>query len=112
MSKVIVGSTLSLDGFFNDPSGSVSPLYPDFEAMVNSAPLQESIRDTGAVLMGRRTFAMAADPDSYAGTYEYQVPIFVLTHTPPERQPKESPPLTFTFVTTGVASAVAQAKAA
>jgi len=31
---------------------------------------------TGAVVMGRKTFALG-DPDSYAGNYEYQVPIFV-----------------------------------
>ena len=24
------------------------------------------------------------DPDSYVGSYEFQVPIFVLTHHPPE----------------------------
>ena len=32
---------------------------------------------------GRRTFAMAEDPDWYVGNYEFQVPIFVVTHTPP-----------------------------
>jgi len=31
--------------------------------------------------MGRRTFEMG-DPDSYVGNYEFQVPIFVLTHPP------------------------------
>ena len=36
--------------------------------------------ETGAVLMGRRTFEMAGDTDSHADTYELQVPIFVLTH--------------------------------
>ncbi len=37
---------------------------------------KESIEKTCAVVMGRKTFAMG-DPDSYAGNYEYQVPIFV-----------------------------------
>lgn len=55
---------------------------------------------------------MADDPDAYAGNYEFQVPIFVLTHTPPQRQPKETAQLTFTFVTDGIASAIRQAKAA
>lgn len=32
------------------------------------------IAETGAVLMGRKTFEMG-DPDSYAGNYEFQVPI-------------------------------------
>jgi dihydrofolate reductase len=46
-----------------------------------------------------------------AENYEYQVPIFVLTHRPPERQPKEISTLTFTFVTDGIESAIRQAKA-
>ena len=65
----------------------------------------------GAVVMGRRTFEMG-DPDTFADDYEYQVPIFVVTHHPPERQPKENHRLTFTFVTGGAAPAVAQAKIA
>jgi dihydrofolate reductase len=40
------------------------------------------------------------------------VPIFVVTHTPPARLPKQDERLTFTFVTDGVESAVRQAKAA
>ncbi len=55
---------------------------------------------------------MAHDPDSYAGNYEFQVPIFVLTHTVPHRRPKETAQLTFTFVTDGIERAVQQAKAA
>ena len=70
------------------------------------------IQATGAVVMGRRSFAMAEDPDWYAGNYEFQVPIFVLTHRPPPVMPKQDEHLTFTFVTDGVASAIAKAKAA
>jgi hypothetical protein len=40
------------------------------------------------------------------------VPIFVLIHHPPSDAPKQDEHLTFTFVTDGVESAVAQAKAA
>jgi len=52
------------------------------------------------------------DPDSYVGNYEFQVPIFVLTHHPPRVPPKQNDLLTFTFVNDDVRSAVAQAKAA
>jgi dihydrofolate reductase len=52
------------------------------------------------------------DPDSYVGGYEFQVPIFVLTHEPPHVAPKQDEHLTFTFVTDGVESAVEQATAA
>ena len=112
MGKVIVGTTMSLDGFMNDRNGDVSRLYPDLEALRKTEMLQEAIQTTGAVVMGRRAYAMAADPDWYVDHYEYQVPIFVLTHTVPERQPKENEKLTFTFVTDGIESAIAQAKAA
>ena len=112
MGKVVLGMTMSLDGFINDRSGSVEALYPDLAALRETGPLKESIQNTGAVVMGRNSFAMAEDPDSFAGTYEYQVPIFVLTHQPPKRHPKEVGTLTFTFVTDGIESAIMQAKAA
>lgn len=60
--------------------------------------------------MGRRAYEMA-DPDSYDwDDYEYQVPIFVLTHHVPKKIPKENDRLTFTFVADGVQSAIAKAK--
>lgn len=55
---------------------------------------------------------MAEDPNWFAGNYEYQVPIFVLTHQPPRKHPKETENLTFTFVTDGIESAIEQAIAA
>jgi dihydrofolate reductase len=112
MGKVILGATTSLDGFINDRSGSAAALYPDLDTLRYTEPLAESIRNTGAVVMGRNSFAMAEDPDTIEGNYEYQVPIFVLTHQPPKRKPKENDRLSFTFVTDGIESAVAQAKAA
>ena len=109
MAWVIAGMTVSLDGFVADAAGSAAALYPDLEALQDS-PYMKAMQDqTGAVLMGRRTFEMAGDPDSYADTYELQVPIFVLTHTPPAVAPKRNERLFFTFVTDGVESAVAQA---
>ena len=112
MGKVILGTTMSLDGFINDRRGSVGALYPDLDTLRNTEPMREFIQNTGAVVMGWNSYAMAEDPDSYAGNYEFQVPIFVLTHAVPKRRPKESGTLTFTFVTDGIESAVGQAKAA
>ena len=112
MARVILGMTQSLDGYIEDRAGSVAALYSDFDQMTESEPLQEAIRDTGAVVMGRHAFQMADDPDSYADTYEFQVPIFVVTHTAPQRKPRENDRLTFTFVTSGLTRAVQQAKAA
>lgn len=112
MAKVIVGMTMSLDGFVNDRSGRVGDLYPDLETLRHTAPMQESIQRTGAVVMGWNAYAMAEDPDDYAGAYEYQVPIFVLTHKAQQLVPKQTDTLTFTFVTDGLESALRQAKAA
>jgi dihydrofolate reductase len=110
--KVIVGATISLDGFINDQSGSVAALYPDLETWVETEMGKESIQTTGAVIMGRNTFNMSEDPDWFAGNYEYQAPIFVLTHHAPKKHPKETEQLTFTFVTDGLESAIRQAKEA
>ncbi len=110
MGKVILGVTMSLDGFINDRNGSVETLYPDLAAWRETEPGKESIQNTGAVVMGRHSFDMAQDPDWFAGNYEYQVPIFVLTHKVPKKMPKQTGDLTFTFVTDGIESAIRQAK--
>jgi dihydrofolate reductase len=112
MGKVVLGMTISLDGFINDRDGSVGVLYSDLEAWRETPLGKESIQNTGAVVMGRNSYAMAEDPDWFAGNYEYQVPIFVLTHQAPARMPKQTDQLTFTFVTDGIHSAIEQAKAA
>jgi dihydrofolate reductase len=110
MGKVIVGTTMSLDGFINDRMGSVSPLYPDLEALRNTEMLQESMDATGAVVMGRHTFDMAQGDFT---DYEYQVPIFVLTHHPPQQVTKgQNDKLKIIFVTDGVESAIEKAKQA
>lgn len=70
------------------------------------------IKNTGAVIMGKHVSEMA-DPFSWANDdYEFQTPIFVLTHTPPAKYPKGNGRLTFTFVTDGIESAISQAKKA
>ena len=112
MAKVIVGMTLSLDGFVADRNGSADALYPDLAALRDTPYMKALIEETGAVLMGRRTFDMADDPDWYVGNYEFQVPIFVLTNEPPPVTPRQDDHLTFTFVTDGLESAVTRATAA
>ena len=109
MAKVVFGMTMSLDGFINDANGSVALLYPDLAELGQTDLMQGSIRTTGAVVMGRRTFDMAGDPDFYADGYEYQVPIFVITGHAPDKKPKENGRIRFTFVDSAEA-AVRQAK--
>ncbi|MFB7887066.1 dihydrofolate reductase family protein [Cellulosimicrobium cellulans] len=110
MATVVAGAAVSLDGYVQDADGSIEALYADFEELASSAYLRELQERTGAVLMGRRTYDMAPDPDGYADGYEFQVPIFVVTHAPPAVAPKRNERLWVTFVTDGVESAVRQAR--
>jgi len=110
MGRVIAGMTMSLDGFVEDADGSSGPLYEDVDVLGTSDYMKAMQEETGAVLMGRRTFEMGGDPDSWADEgYEFQVPIVVVTHNPPERSPKGTDRLSFTFVTEGLEVAVARA---
>jgi len=112
MTKVIAGMTVSLDGFMNDGNGSAASLSPDFTELLEAPSFKKMIEDTGAVVMGRHTYEMA-DPFMWVNDdYEFQVPLFVVTHTPPEKYPEGNDKLSLTFVTDGVESAIAQAKQA
>ncbi|MDN7243857.1 dihydrofolate reductase family protein [Planococcus shenhongbingii] len=99
---------MSLDGFVNDRDGELGKLYASFEP---NEEINAVMARTGAVILGRRTFDLA-EADSYGVDYEFQVPIFVVTHHPPAKHPKENEQLTFTFVTDGVESAIRQAREA
>ena len=108
MAKVCFGMIMSLDGFVNDRDGGMDKLYAGFEP---NEEINAIMARTGAVILGRRTFNLA-EADSYAVDYEFQVPIFVVTHHLPAKHPKENDQLTFTFVTDGVESAIRQAREA
>lgn len=109
MARVVVGMTTSLDGFVNDPSGSVARLYLDLEALRKTEMLQDAIARTGAVVMGRRAYEMANG--DFTG-YEFQVPIFVVTHRAPKDVANgQNKRLSFEFPG-DVTSAVAKAKKA
>jgi hypothetical protein len=88
MGKVVLGVTISLDGFAEDRNGSVGALYPDLDMLQNSEVLRESQRNTGSVVMAWKEFAMAEDPDWFAGNYEYRVPIFVFTDAVSKELPR------------------------
>lgn len=69
------------------------------------ATVFDEMAATGAVIVGRRTFGFAG---GWGGDHHDGVPIFVLTHAAPE----EPAPGHTRYVTDGIESAVAQAKAA
>jgi dihydrofolate reductase len=123
MGKVITGATMSLDGFIADPSGGVGPLFdwyfngdveftgadPDrvFRASAASADYTRAewarIR---ASVIGRRLFDLT---NGWYGRPAVGEAVFVVTHQAPTDW--DFPDAPFTFVTDGVRSAVAQAKA-
>jgi dihydrofolate reductase len=110
MGKVVLGMTMSLDGFVNDRNGNVGRLYPNLEALRETEALQEAIRTTGAVVMGRHAYDMANG--DFTG-YEFQVPIFVLTHHVPAKAAKgENENFKFNFITNGIESAIEKARIA
>jgi dihydrofolate reductase len=81
------------DGESGRPPGPAGQMYDQMEA-------------TGAVLVGRRT---AEQADHYNGNH-HGVPIVVVSHRPPPPSVASYPSVT--YVTDGIESAMAQAKAA
>jgi dihydrofolate reductase len=89
------------------------------ESNVDSEILEESLRNTGATVMGRRMFSGGEGPwsddpnaDAWWGDDPpFHHPVFILTHHAREPVTKQGG-TTFTFVTDGIESALEQAQAA
>jgi dihydrofolate reductase len=125
MSKVIALMSMSLDGYVADVNDAVDEPFDwyfsgDVEIPISSPTMDMTFRvsppsadhlrgliaEIGAMLTGRRTFEVA---DGWGGQHPWG-PAFVVTHDVPEGWPR--PDSTVHFVTDGIESAVAQAKAA
>ncbi|WP_166353019.1 dihydrofolate reductase family protein [Phytoactinopolyspora limicola] len=125
MGQVISNMSMSLDGFIEDAEGRIDELFEWYTAgpvTTDSANediayrqsaedadfLQDSINRHGALVAGRRLFDKAR---GWNGSHPTGLPVFVVTHQAPSPQewPHQDAPIT--FVTNGVASAIAQAKA-
>jgi dihydrofolate reductase len=120
MASSVLYMSMSLDGYIagpNDEPGNpggdgfmrLHDWLADGESGRPSGPageLVDQMNATGAVLVGRRT---AEQVDHYKGDH-HGVPIFVLSHRPPPASVASYPLVT--YVTEGIASAMAQAKAA
>ena len=124
MSKVVLYMSMSVDGFITGPdddaghglgvdgerlhdwlqAGGVDPASHRPLEGANATVFDEMMA-TGAVIVGRRTFEFAG---GWAGDHHDGVPIFVLTHA----EPDQPAPGHARYVTDGIASCVAQAKAA
>jgi dihydrofolate reductase len=110
--------SMSLDGFIADPNDRLGGddgnrlhewFAPGGELAQPAGPARQLIDEmnaTGAVLVGRRT---AEQIDHWKGDH-HGVPIFVPSHRPPGPSVANYPSVT--YVTDGIESAMAQAKAA
>ena len=124
MGKVVALMSMSLDGYVADPNDGVDEVFEwyfsgDVEVTTPTAafafrvspPSAEHLRslmaDVGAMLTGRRTFERA---HGWEGRHPFDVPAFVVSRQVPDGWPR--PGSTVQFVTDGIESAVAQAKAA
>jgi len=106
---------MSLDGYIagpnDDPGNSggdnFDRLHEWFGVALDgeAGQLQDEYKATGAVLVGRRT---AEQVDHYGGDH-HGVRLFVVSHRPPDPSVANYPLVT--YVTDGIASAMAQAKA-
>jgi dihydrofolate reductase len=131
MGKVSVDMSMSLDGFIAGPNDSVErPLGEGGERLhqwlydlaswrerhgltggktdTDAEVLEESFKNTGAVVVGSRMFDVA---NGWGDNPPFHMPVFVITHDAREKLVKEGG-TTFTFVTGGIESALEQAKAA
>ncbi len=136
MSKVIAQLCISLDGCYagprdDEPNWFKSVEAPGFfritrwvtesmawrdrqqlaggEANVNDEVIAESFARPGAYVMGRRMFDGGERP--WGEEPPFRNPVFVVTHREREKLERLGG-TSFTFVTDGLASAIAQAKAA
>ena len=130
MTKVTCDMAMSLDGFVAGPNQSMEKPFGEgvgerlhrwmhrwmFEEREANAAEIEAITAAGAFIMGRNMFGPGrqAWDEEWRGWWgeepPYHAPVFVLTHYPREPLTMEGG-TTFTFVTDGIESALAQARA-
>ncbi len=125
MAKVVALMSMSLDGYVADANDGIDEVFDwyfsgDIEIPISSPTMEMTFRvsepsaehlkgligEIGAMLTGRRTFEVA---DGWGGQHAWG-PAFVVTHDVPAGWPR--PGSTIEFVTDGIESAVARAKAA
>jgi dihydrofolate reductase len=126
MTMVTCDIAMSVDGFVAGPKQSLDTPIGEggdglhrwmFEEPERNAEVIEQITSAGAYIMGRNMFGPGrGDWDRrWTGWWgdepPYHAPVFVLTHHPRERLLMQGG-TTFTFVTDGLDSALAQARAA
>ena len=105
---IFLDLAVSLDGYISGPNGEDAGLHDWYFAETGAADeiKRELLDRIGAMILGHTAFGTA--PDGF--DTEYNVPHFILTHTP--LPTVERGGATFIFVTDGIESALAQAREA
>ena len=109
MGSVLLDMAVSLDGFIAGPNGELGGLHDWFFSPAGAEAVEESVRNTGAIVIGRRTYDQGDAMDGFAHS-PYAVEHFVLTHEAPASAARGD--MKFTFVTDGIESAIEGAKTA
>jgi dihydrofolate reductase len=127
MTKITCDMAMSVDGFVAGPNQSLAEPFGEgvgnrlhrwmFDEPQANAAAIEAITAAGAYIMGRNMFGPGRDAwdEQWKGWWgdepPYHAPVFVLTHHPREPLTMQGG-TTFTFVTHGIESALAQAREA
>jgi len=124
MSEVIANMSMSLDGFIADTDDGIEQVFSWYGSGDVTVPtavewatfrtseasagvLRHGLATIGALIGGRRLFDLTS---GWNGMHPMGVPVFIVTHSEPTDWAHPEAP--FTFVTDGIESAVAKAKAA
>ena len=110
MAKTILDMAMSLDGFIAGPHDEDWGLHDYFfsPSGLTRGVIEQGLRTTGTIIMGRRAYEVGAAQDGFADN-PYQVPTFILTHHVPEKPVNGAE--SFIFVTEGIEKALEQARA-
>ncbi|MEU4195609.1 dihydrofolate reductase family protein [Kribbella sp. NPDC026611] len=124
MGKVVAQANMSLDGYVAKQDNTIGHLFdwlqngevdmptPAGDFTIQLTPpsaeyLRQWVSSLGALVCGRTLFDVA---DGWQGRHTLDVPVVVVTHRIPTDWIAAHPDAPFTFVTDGVAAAVAQAQ--
>lgn len=106
MAKVIVHSTITLDGFMAAPDGGVGWMFGRPSAPEDDAVVQKVISRIGAVVGGANKTRTIEDGEiPYGGMLN--VPVYLMTHI--AQEPIEHDGIAYTFVVDDIAEAVTMA---
>jgi dihydrofolate reductase len=116
MAEIVLDTSISLDGFVTGPNdGPANGLGDGGEVLHQwfnddeEDPYRDAVFDrTGAIVASRKVYDITR---GWGGSHPVGVPVVVVTHVAPEPEEVPRGATPFTFVTSGVEDAIAEAAA-